>query len=1015
MATQEEQSGIELEAARQLARKFDADRAVAQTDFRLLLTKKTQAGKVLQNLNRLDRQDVTLTLSEAVSLDARTDALVIIERARAFVSTGAPELAEELLAKMSASRRFDYAFNYNAGRVMGEARLFPQALAYYEAAFDVKPTAQAAERVFRMHLALEQYPQAAVAIGRLIRSGSHRAELTGDINFVLTKIAPGDLDPELAFALASLPEKNDSRISKTLLQHLIASDLLDSVRNAIEPNLADISGWSEETLVRLVAYLQRRDQIDLLLRIYEQSATMPDVLREAVAAAFSNTTQEQINMLSIPNIAGFSEGASAKLYRETVEKFLQTGDAEAALAMLRVLPGTIAGNQAQAFFAREKAKLSRLVAYVHDAIGIQGDVRQALVEFIAFWCRAKYAPFFADESAAELMAAISNAVRMDKAPTESKAAHLREDYFGFNLERRFIKLSALTNDFGLCNAALAYFAFVSGQRPLVEAPVGRDLAERLGRETLSLDEGKPLDRLTSFFLMQDRPGFALEESSAYDAFCWWYATALMGPKNIPPGAQQPDVIAHLNEAPQKPNAGVPATRFLNELWSHSDEYRKAYDPGLVIDRVLLILEAMQSMLWKHSQYLPLFMPFLARESLFADVLTAISAKPNLIEAVRGDRVQPVLVTHDAPQDILLIGHTSKDSGLGRNFGMLKNGLAAAGALVTGVDFDAHPSTANDQIVRWRENCRSRPMAVFAVNANDMPDFFLKDSRGILLDTYNCGFFLWEVSTIPDVQKLALNLVDEIWAPTKYVADIYAPFKPAYTIGKGLFEDDAMFQLRERPSKPNSPFTFVTVFDFDSSIERKNPLAVVLAFQDAFGIDEDVRLIVKTSNVNPQHWSNVWKQWEHMLGASAGDKRVEIVNQRFTGEQMTALVRDADCIVSLHRSEGFGYLISDAMAFGTPVIATDYSGNVDFANGETAYPVSYSLIPIPDGAARWHCEGAVWADADVANAARQMRAVFDNHGEALAKAGRARDALKSRYSVNVFAETLKKRIASIRQS
>ena len=149
-----------------------------------------------------------------------------------------------------------------------------------------------------------------------------------------------------------------------------------------------------------------------------------------------------------------------------------------------------------------------------------------------------------------------------------------------------------------------------------------------------------------------------------------------------------------------------------------------------------------------------------------------------------------------------------------------------------------------------------------------------------------------------------------------------------------------------------------MFDFDSSIERKNPLAVVLAFQDAFRAGEEVELIVKTSNVNPQHWSNASRHWENLIASALGDRRIKIVTQRYSDDEMTALVRDADCIVSLHRSEGFGYLAADAMAFGTPVIATDYSGNADFCTANNAYPVSYKLIAVPAGAARWRCDDAL---------------------------------------------------------
>ena len=129
----------------------------------------------------------------------------------------------------SQTRRNDYAFNYNAGRVLSEARLFAQALDYYEAAFRAKPTALAAERIFIAHMMLQHYEMATAAMGRIIRIGSYREEIGEDFAFLLRQIPPGMLDPELAFALASLPGADEELVAPALVPHLVAADLMDSV------------------------------------------------------------------------------------------------------------------------------------------------------------------------------------------------------------------------------------------------------------------------------------------------------------------------------------------------------------------------------------------------------------------------------------------------------------------------------------------------------------------------------------------------------------------------------------------------------------------------------------------------------------------------------------------------------------------------------------------------------------------------------------------------------------------
>ena len=299
--------------------------------------------------------------------------------------------------------------------------------------------------------------------------------------------------------------------------------------------------------------------------------------------------------------------------------------------------------------------------------------------------------------------------------------------------------------------------------------------------------------------------------------------------------------------------------------------------------------------------------------------------------------------------------------------------------------------------------------IAAVNAHDIPALFVKDRHDVLCDCHVIGFFLWETSQAPRVQHLGIRLVDEIWTPTNYVANVYAPFAPVHIVGKGLFPAEKWPPVSRRAV---SPVRFLTVFDFHSSIERKNPLAVVLAFQKAFRTGERVELILKASNVNPQHPGNASGQWERLCAARAEDDRIRIITDRYTGEQMQQLMRDTSCVVSLHRSEGFGYVLSDAMALGIPVIGTDYSGNADFCDRETSYPVSYRLIPVMSHGALWEGEGMQWAEPDIDSAAEQMQAVYSDYPESLRKAALGRERILKKYSKEAFAVRLRERLADI---
>jgi glycosyltransferase involved in cell wall biosynthesis len=128
--------------------------------------------------------------------------------------------------------------------------------------------------------------------------------------------------------------------------------------------------------------------------------------------------------------------------------------------------------------------------------------------------------------------------------------------------------------------------------------------------------------------------------------------------------------------------------------------------------------------------------------------------------------------------------------------------------------------------------------------------------------------------------------------------------------------------------------------------------------------------------------------------------------------MKQLMRDTSCVVSLHRSEGFGYVLSDAMAVAIPVIGTDYSGNVDFCDAETSFPVAFRPVPVVSYGAHWETKCARWAEPDIESAAEQMKAVYSDYEEALRRATLGRERILKQYSKEAFAARLRERLAAI---
>ena len=156
----------------------------------------------------------------------------------------------------------------------------------------------------------------------------------------------------------------------------------------------------------------------------------------------------------------------------------------------------------------------------------------------------------------------------------------------------------------------------------------------------------------------------------------------------------------------------------------------------------------------------------------------------------------------------------------------------------------------------------------------------------------------------------------------------------------------------------------------SVMERKNPLGLIRAFKAAFRNDESVRLVLKTS-FGDRHPA----QLQELLDA-AGGGNITVINEVYSPDEVLSLMEACDAYVSLHRSEGLGLTMAEAMLMGKPVIATNFSGNVDFMDDSNSLLVPYELVklgrPIPPYDANLE-----WAEPSIEHAAGLMRRVYEN--------------------------------------
>jgi glycosyltransferase involved in cell wall biosynthesis len=295
---------------------------------------------------------------------------------------------------------------------------------------------------------------------------------------------------------------------------------------------------------------------------------------------------------------------------------------------------------------------------------------------------------------------------------------------------------------------------------------------------------------------------------------------------------------------------------------------------------------------------------------------------------------------------------------------------------------------------------------------DLPLAVAKDSGNeIFQDRYNIGLFFWEAQEFRGHIGWGMRFIDEIWASSRYIADAV---RPVFDGPVNLFPHPVGFpQIREPLSRLDlglpAGFLFLFVFDYTSSFPRKNPLGLVEAFKRAFRSKEEVALAIKSI-----YGDRRLLERERLWFAATDRPDIILLEGMWPLDRKNALMAACDCYVSLHRSEGLGLTMAEAMILGKPVIATAYSGNIDFMTEENSYWVRYRMTKVGRDVEPYDPEWE-WADPDIDHAAELMRHVFENRDEAAARGAKAREYVLRQHSVARAADFVKERLDEIRRT
>ena len=267
-----------------------------------------------------------------------------------------------------------------------------------------------------------------------------------------------------------------------------------------------------------------------------------------------------------------------------------------------------------------------------------------------------------------------------------------------------------------------------------------------------------------------------------------------------------------------------------------------------------------------------------------------------------------------------------------------------------------------------------------VNSPLVPLALLRAPRSLVRGRRIIGYWAWELPTVSEAWRAGLPFVHEIWALSHFTADAFRAWLPAGAPQSVRVVPIPLAVAPPRPAVlhrsafglPDDAVVVLVSFNLASSFERKNPLAAIAAFRQAFGERRDRLLLLKLGN--PSHFA---ADFIRLREAIAGAPNIRLETRTLPAADSHALTACADIVLSLHRSEGFGLVPAEAMLLGRPVVATGWSGNMDFMDEDSAALVSYRLVPARDPRGVFEAPGAVWAEPDVADAVRHLVRLADD--------------------------------------
>lgn len=326
------------------------------------------------------------------------------------------------------------------------------------------------------------------------------------------------------------------------------------------------------------------------------------------------------------------------------------------------------------------------------------------------------------------------------------------------------------------------------------------------------------------------------------------------------------------------------------------------------------------------------------------------------------------------EGINLIGNIRAEIGLGQSCRLLANELEASN-----IDFiilnyvQVSALHMNDHTWDYKLATEAKyNINIIHINPYELGLAYLQLDKCTWDFRYNIAFWLWELEEFPDEWTSCLPYLDEIWTPSEFASNSIRKKtnKPVITIPYYVTAPTEEKCKRKYFNLPEEKFLYLIMYDSGSTIERKNPLSAIEAYKMAFPVEnENVGLVIKINNVQKNDINIIIDKIKEY-------KNVYIITDILRKSQVNSLIKCADVLISLHRAEGFGLVLAEAMLLGTPTIATNWSSNTEFMTEENSCLVDYRLVPIEKDCGIYKA-GYRWAEPDLKDATKFILKLFEH--------------------------------------